>query len=135
LPVLDSRENQPSEADDSKQPTVYQNNAIEEIRRVGDASLFNLAQEAFESGRLKNATSTLRKISSTSSFYSEAQALQARVENISNLLQKASQFYQKGQCANAIQVYQQILDTHKGMKIAAQGIARCKQEMPVPIME
>ncbi len=141
LPVINSSENKfgKVEVDDNEQPVVAPNVApniaIEEIRRVGDASLFNLAQEAFESGRLKNARSTLQKISPTSSFYSEAQALQARVENISNLLQKASRFYQKGQCANAIRIYKQVLASHKGIQTAAKGIARCKREMPVPMIE
>jgi serine/threonine-protein kinase len=105
------------------------------VRVMADTGIFTQAQNEFLAGRLETAEKMLQSLAADSPLKDQASDLRAKVEEVNGLMQRAGAAYQRGQCGQAIKVYQEVLKKNAGMQAAAAGISRCKQQMPAAVLE
>ncbi len=94
------------------------------------SGVYAQAHSRFVAGELRVAFEQLKDIPEQSDVHPRAAALSREISELTGLLKQADELKQQGRCAEAIRLYEQVLKRNEAIASAAQGLARCKKELP-----
>jgi serine/threonine-protein kinase len=105
------------------------------VRLLAETAMFGQAHNEYLAGRLETAGQMLKSIPADSSVREKVVELQGQIDELGALMAKADGLYRRGQCREAIAVYERVRSRNPGIGGASQGIARCRREMPAGTLE